>query len=309
MLTVLVGGFVLAYTRDSAMSAAVLAALGDAGESWPVVFLGGMICLTAFLLPVSRDRVVRVLLLGACGFAVVAMYVLFQAPDLALTQLFFEIISVLLFVLVLRLLPADAKPCGRPGLWRPVLAAAVGLTLGWLTLLAATANPATRLGETFVRATYKGPADLVTGEPGRGGGGWNIVNVILVDFRGFDTLGEITVLGLGRPVRLVHARQEEGEGLSMENSRPVRHPVGQACQPAMVPAGHQRGGGPTRSPAPGVVPTRGPWPVPARNGGGPRVDAAASGGMAGWQACPTGRRALVGGEPAGQRPASTGGED
>ena len=196
VLTVLVGGFAVAYALDNSMSDAVLAALGDAGESWPVVFLGGMICLSSFLLPVSRDRVVRVLLLGTCGFAVVAMYVLFQAPDLALTQLFFEIISVLLFVLVLRLLPADARPCGRPGLWRPVLAAAVGLTLGWLTLLAATANPATRLGETFVRATYKGPTDLVTGEPGRGGGGWNIVNVILVDFRGFDTLGEITVLGL-----------------------------------------------------------------------------------------------------------------
>ncbi len=196
VLTVLVGGFALAYTRDKAMSDAVLAAFGDAGESWPVVFLGGMICLTAFLLPVSRDRVVRVLLLGACGFAVVAMYVLFEAPDLALTQLFFEIISVLLFVLALRLLPPDAKPCSRPGLWRPVLSTAVGLTLGWLTLLAATANPATRLGEAFVRATYKGPADLVTGELGRGGGGWNIVNVILVDFRGFDTLGEISVLGL-----------------------------------------------------------------------------------------------------------------
>lgn len=196
VLTVLVSGFALAYAGDHAMSEALLAAFGDAGESWPVVFLGGMICLTAFLLPVSHDRVVRVLLLGACGFAVVAMYVLFQAPDLALTQLFFEIISVLLFVLALRLLPADEKPSAKPGLWRPVLATAVGLTLGWLTLLAATASPATRLGETFVRATYKGPADLVTGELGRGGGGWNIVNVILVDFRGFDTLGEVSVLGL-----------------------------------------------------------------------------------------------------------------
>ena len=196
VLTVLVGGFALAYALDRAMSEAVLAAFADAGESWPVVFLGGMICLTAFLLPVATERVVRVLLLGACGFAVVAMYVLFEAPDLALTQLFFEIISVLLFVLALRLLPADARPCAKPGLWRPVLATAVGLTLGWLTLLAATANPETRLGEAFVRATYKGPADPLTGEPGRGGGGWNIVNVILVDFRGFDTLGEISVLGL-----------------------------------------------------------------------------------------------------------------
>ncbi|BAM02834.1 hydrogen gas-evolving membrane-bound hydrogenase subunit E [Phycisphaera mikurensis] len=196
VLTVLVAGFALAYARDRSMSEAVLAALADAGESWPVVFLGGMICLTAFLLPVARERVVRVLLLGACGFAVVAMYVLFEAPDLALTQLFFEIISVLLFVLALRLLPADAKPCGKPGPWRPVLSAAVGLTLGWLTLLAATADPPTRLGEAFVRATYKGVEDPVTGELGRGGGGWNIVNVILVDFRGFDTLGEISVLGL-----------------------------------------------------------------------------------------------------------------
>jgi multicomponent K+:H+ antiporter subunit A len=178
---------------------AMLGVIGPAAaRAWEVplgVILGAIICVSALLIPVIRVRVVRVLLLGSCGFSVVAMYILYQAPDLVLTQMTVEIISVLLFLLVLRLLPVQGPPKARVGWWwRAPLSLVVGLVFGWMTLVAAVGDPAVRMGEWFTQHTYKGP-ELLDGHT-RGGGGFNIVNVILVDFRGFDTMGEITVLAL-----------------------------------------------------------------------------------------------------------------
>jgi len=163
-------------------------------ESTTGLLLGAVVCSTAIALPLVVERVVRVLILGASGFAVVGLYLLYQAPDLALTQLMFEIISVILFLLVLRLLPRpDRRPRIRV-LPRLALASVVGLTIGWMTLLAGHAAEQ-RVEEptlgTFFEAHSLGGSQITDG---RGGQGRNIVNVILVDFRGFDTLGEITVL-------------------------------------------------------------------------------------------------------------------
>ena len=194
-------------------------------EYWPGILIGLIVCLTAILIPMTDIRIVRIVFLGACGFAVVALYLVYQAPDLALTQLMFEIISVILFVIVLRLLPKEKKgsDCGKA--WRIPIAIAVGLAFGWMTLTAASHNrgngvyandgtviveptnpDAEPLGHTLAQHSYglkAGENKLPVLETAmsddvgkRGGGGTNIVNVILVDFRGFDTLGEIAVLGL-----------------------------------------------------------------------------------------------------------------
>lgn len=163
-------------------------------EFWPGFLMGIIVCATAAALPLTEDRVLRVVLLGACGFSVVGMYLVYQAPDLALTQLMFELISVILFVLVLRLLP-EPTPAPAPlmnRVSRLALSVAVGLVFGWMTLVAATTERAPLLGEWFAQHSYQG----TEATDGRGGGGDNVVNVILVDFRGFDTLGEITVLAL-----------------------------------------------------------------------------------------------------------------
>ncbi|MEM9415906.1 MAG: hydrogen gas-evolving membrane-bound hydrogenase subunit E [Planctomycetota bacterium] len=179
-------------------------------EYWPGILLGLIVCLTAILIPLTEVRIVRVLFLGACGFAVVGLYLVYQAPDLALTQLMFEIISVILFVIVLRLLPREKLVAVTLSnkLWRVATAVAVGGLVGWMTLIAATTdrsqtNPGAQpLGHTLAQHSYgnKEGLDTALGDPDapekRGGGGNNIVNVILVDFRGFDTLGEITVLGI-----------------------------------------------------------------------------------------------------------------
>ncbi len=162
-------------------------------EFIPGVLLGVIICATAILMPIVQSRVVRVIILGSCGFSVVGMYLLYQAPDLALTQLMFEIISVILFVLVLRLLPDTKETDAASGRWwRFTIGSMTGLAIGWLTLVAAQSGAEPRLGEFFARHSSTGTE--MTG--GRGGGGNNIVNVVLVDFRGFDTLGEITVLSI-----------------------------------------------------------------------------------------------------------------
>jgi multisubunit Na+/H+ antiporter MnhB subunit len=147
-------------------------------------------------MPFVRSRVNRVLMLGAAGMAVTMMYLLYQAPDLVLTQLMFELISIMLFLLVLRMLPEEPKTQPKGGrLGRAAIGGTVGLVIGFLVLHAAETpdfNPGVRLGDWFVAHSYDGLADT----EGRGGGGLNVVNVILVDHRGYDTLGEITVLGI-----------------------------------------------------------------------------------------------------------------
>ncbi|MFP4145422.1 MAG: hydrogen gas-evolving membrane-bound hydrogenase subunit E [Phycisphaeraceae bacterium] len=187
--------FAGAVVYEPAMVDAAWSGLGTTFEFWPGMLMGIIVCATAVVLPIARTRVLRVLLLGSCGFSVVGMYLVYQAPDLALTQVMVELIGVILFVLVLRLLPERKAPRVPGRVWRLAVSIAVGLAFGWMTLLAATADrPGEHevLGSWFARHSYHGTA--ATDE--RGGGGQNIVNVILVDFRGFDTLGEITVLGL-----------------------------------------------------------------------------------------------------------------
>lgn len=131
-----------------------------------------------------RRRLGAVLLLGAVGFGVAVLFIIQGAPDLALTQLLIETLALALFVVVLRRLPEyfDSVPWRFGQGVRIVVASAVGLFVGVSVLWAATGG---RLGtakeEFLARALPEG-------------GGKNVVNVILTDFRAFDTLGEITVL-------------------------------------------------------------------------------------------------------------------
>ena len=195
-------------------------------ESLTGLLLGAVVCAAAIALPLVTERVVRVMVLGASGFAVVGLYLVYQAPDLALTQLMFEIISVILFLLVLRLLPRpDRRPRISPAP-RLVMAALVGITIGWMTLLAGHAaeqrnEDAATLGAFFEEHSLEG-SELTNG---RGGEGRNIVNVILVDFRGFDTLGEITVLATAAlgvwsmlPGRRRHEDDEDGGSETSEQA-------------------------------------------------------------------------------------------
>ncbi len=194
VIAVLVTGFAAVIVQQpEAMLAPLRVDLVSMVQFWPGILLGVVVCFSALMLPLVSSSVLRVLMLGACGFTVIALYLVYEAPDLALTQLMFEIISVVLFVLALRLLPHETPRPRKPmkvGI-RVVASTAMGLTFGAMTLIAASATPESRLGTFFLRNSYK-----LAGTEDYGGGGFNVVNVILVDFRGFDTFGEITVLSI-----------------------------------------------------------------------------------------------------------------
>jgi multicomponent K+:H+ antiporter subunit A len=130
-----------------------------------------------------RRRLAALIAISVVGLFVSLAFVRLSAPDLALTQLLVEIVTILLVLLALDYLPRETQR--EPGTGRHIrdmaIAGAAGVGVAGLAWAVMT-RPLSSISEYFVRESYTG------------GGGTNIVNVILVDFRGFDTMGEITVL-------------------------------------------------------------------------------------------------------------------
>ncbi|MFC4359512.1 hydrogen gas-evolving membrane-bound hydrogenase subunit E [Halobium salinum] len=132
----------------------------------------------------APSHVVGVLALSLLGFMVAVFYTLASAPDLALTQLVVETLSLLVFLLVLEKLPEYYGELDRRlALRDAVLSLGVGAAV-FLTVLVSTRGPD---GETALARYF---VEKAVPE----GGGTNVVNVILVDFRAFDTLGEVAVI-------------------------------------------------------------------------------------------------------------------
>ncbi len=134
----------------------------------------------------TSSRIVGVLALGVVGFVVSTFWVIFRAPDLALTQLIVESISLILYLLVFQRLPRFIKDIEARGkkIVDAVVATGFGLTIAGLALAA----HGTRLYKPISDYYIANSLDLA--------GGTNVVNVTLVDFRGLDTMGEITVLSI-----------------------------------------------------------------------------------------------------------------
>ncbi|MCK6451446.1 MAG: monovalent cation/H+ antiporter subunit A [Alphaproteobacteria bacterium] len=132
-----------------------------------------------------RDRLQAVILTSVVGLIVSLTFLQFSAPDLALTQVSVEVVTTILMLLALNLLPKET-PAETGAGWRgfdAAVAIAVGLGAGGLAYALMTREVATI---SAYHVAQSKPA----------GGGTNVVNVILVDFRGFDTFGEIIVLGI-----------------------------------------------------------------------------------------------------------------
>jgi multicomponent K+:H+ antiporter subunit A len=145
-----------------------------------------LIVATAAVVNDSRQRFRVLIYVSVIGLIVSLAFVQFSAPDLALTQISVEVVTVLLLLLALNLLPKSPPLLSSaPRRWRDgALAVTGGALFAGLSYAMLTRTP----GESI--AAYH----LANAKPG--GGGTNVVNVILVDFRAFDTLGEITVLGI-----------------------------------------------------------------------------------------------------------------
>lgn len=145
-----------------------------------------LIAATAAVINDARHRFRVLIFISVIGLVVTLAFVEFSAPDLALTQISVEVVTVLLLLLALNLLPKQPPPLSSPArLWRDGVLAVVGGALvgglAWAML--------TRDAGASIAAFH-----IANAKPG--GGGTNIVNVILVDFRAYDTLGEIIVLGI-----------------------------------------------------------------------------------------------------------------
>jgi multisubunit Na+/H+ antiporter MnhB subunit len=142
-----------------------------------------MIAAGAVAATFARSTMAAVLSLGVVGYGVATMFLMFGAPDLAMTQFSVETLTAVIYVLVFRHFRNLGALSPRLVRYRDaVIAGAVGTFIAGLVLTVSTTHTAPELREYFARFAL--PL----------GHGRNIVNVILVDFRGFDTLGEITVL-------------------------------------------------------------------------------------------------------------------
>lgn len=154
----------------------------------PETILILMTVVSAYVTIRVRTRLGAIVSLGVVGVSVTLFYVFFSAPDLALTQLLIEVLTVVLLVLVFTKLPPDTRPpLQRLKQTRNVLVALAAGAFGFFLVL-------------FNRSGAFQAAQSISGyflnNSVPSGHGANVVNVILVDFRGFDTMGEITVLAL-----------------------------------------------------------------------------------------------------------------
>ncbi|WP_035814096.1 Na+/H+ antiporter subunit A [Jiangella gansuensis] len=146
--------------------------------------VGGIMIVAAVLAARSRRRLKAVVLAGVTGYGMAMLFILHGAPDLALTQVLVETVTLVIFVLVLRRMPLyfSNRPLTSSRWWRLALGSAVGLVMAGLALAASGARIADPVSDGFAE-----PAVSY-------GGGHNIVNVTLVDIRAWDTMGEISVL-------------------------------------------------------------------------------------------------------------------
>jgi multicomponent Na+:H+ antiporter subunit A len=169
------------------------------------VVLAILVVLGSICILFAKSRMTSIILLGSVGYTVSLFYVLFRAPDLALTQLVIETISVALFLVCFYHLPKLRKYETRMRfkLTNALISVGVGAVVTLIALSAHSSKLFDSISQYYVENTYKKAA------------GKNMVNVILVDFRGFDTLFEITVLaiaslGIFGMIKLRLNRRKEG---------------------------------------------------------------------------------------------------
>lgn len=155
------------------------------GVRWHEACLAAIILISIVVAVRSSSRLTAVAAVGAIGVGIALIFAFHGAPDLAMTQVVVETLTVILLVLVLYHLPDFSKLTQRAGRLRDAaVAASVGGLMATLVLAAAAFQHAPSIASYYTANSYW----LAQGR--------NVVNVILTDFRALDTLGEITVLGV-----------------------------------------------------------------------------------------------------------------
>ncbi|MGB3540798.1 MAG: monovalent cation/H+ antiporter subunit A [Mesorhizobium sp.] len=167
--------------------------LAGVDPAFAALWLIGIVCAVAAAWQAKFHRLAALVLLSGAGLATCITFAWLSAPDLALTQLLVEVVTTVLILLGLRWLPkrlTDPSPNlttlgARLRRYRDlIIAVCSGTGMALLAYAVMTRDVPDGIAAYFLKNAYAE------------GGGKNVVNVILVDFRGFDTFGEITVLGI-----------------------------------------------------------------------------------------------------------------
>jgi len=190
----------------------------------PVILVGWVLLIAACVLVVviRHERLLALIVVNVIGLIASLLFIYLSAPDLALTQISVEVVTLILMLLALYFLPKQSldELSVYARTRNAILAGLVGLGAGGLTWATMTRD-------------FESLSEFYWREAVPRSGGANVVNVILVDFRGFDTFGEIMVLGIAAliifalldgmlrgPVRGKLASWSSGERYS-----PSRHPL------------------------------------------------------------------------------------
>jgi multicomponent K+:H+ antiporter subunit A len=180
--------------------------------AWLVLVAAALACVV-----LHRDRVTAIVLIGAVGLVVALAFLYLSAPDLALTQLSVEVVTTVLLLMALALLPRHSPRESSPGrrVRDALLAGSAGIGIASVAYAAMTRELESISWYFIEQSVPKG-------------GGANVVNVILVDFRGFDTYGEITVLvvaALGVAALMTGIRVERPSGPDGHAGSPQGFPL------------------------------------------------------------------------------------
>ena len=182
-----------------------------------------VLCVAVVLAARARRRLKAVFLVGVAGYGNAALFLLHGAPDLALTQVLAETVTLVVVVLVLRRLPPyfSSRPLARSR-WARL---GIGVGVGVVAMLLVTAAPLARTHPSVAEGFPAAAAE---------GGGRNVVNVALVDMRAWDTVGEISVLLVAATgvASLIFLRQRAGRVARLSDEPASRHPRPPAHQPA-----------------------------------------------------------------------------
>jgi multicomponent Na+:H+ antiporter subunit A len=149
------------------------------------IVIGLLMIVACFYAVMAKSRLLAIALLGLVGYGVAFIFIMFGAPDLAITQILIETLTVVIFVLVLWKLPKFLVFTEGFIKFRYfVISAFFGGLMTWIVMIVTQYPLDSHLKAYFAENSYL----LAKGK--------NVVNVILVDFRSLDTLGEIVVLGV-----------------------------------------------------------------------------------------------------------------
>jgi multicomponent K+:H+ antiporter subunit A len=190
----------------------------------PVIAVGWimLVVATVSVVVMHHHRFRALVLIGIIGLSISAGFAYLSAPDLALTQISVETVTIMLLLLALHFMP-KSTPKESP----------IALKLRDGAIALAAGGGVAGLAYTFLMRDIETISDYHIANSYEGGGGTNVVNVILVDFRGYDTFGEIIVLGIAGLViyAMMHAlldgpaaRRLKNDDYSHNQSRD-RHPL------------------------------------------------------------------------------------